>query len=111
MQQNETNENTINDREEQKSYNYEANLKSIPIWKRLMYMLIFAVVFSLCRIVIFGVALLQFFSVLFTSEANKKLQLFGHAVGSYVSEITDFLTYSSEEKPFPFDKDWPSTEV
>ena len=111
MQQNKTNENTINDGEEQKTYNYEANLKSIPVWKRLMYMLIFGVVFSLCRMVIFGVAILQFFSVLFTSAPNAKLQLFGRTVGLYISEITDFLTYFSEEKPFPFDKDWPSSEA
>ena len=108
MQQNENNENTQEDHDLKQGYDYEANIKSIPIWKRLMYMIIFSVVLSICRGLIFGIAVLQFFSVLFTSNANKKLQAFGRSIGLYCSEIADFLTYYSEEKPFPFDRDWPT---
>ena len=90
------------------TYDYEANLKSVPVWKRLMYMLIFVVVFWVCRMLIFGIATLQFFSVLFTSETNMKLRDFGLSIGKYVAEIINFLTYNTEEKPFPFDHEWPS---
>ena len=89
-------------------YTYEANLKSVPIWKRLMYMLLFIIVFWACRMLIFGIAILQFFSVLFTSDTNMKLREFGSSLGQYIAEIVNFLTYNTEEKPFPFDKEWPS---
>ncbi|MDA9109570.1 DUF4389 domain-containing protein [Woeseiaceae bacterium] len=107
MQQNDNIENKPEDHDVKEGYDYEANIKSIPIWKRLMYMIIFSIALSICRALVFVIAVLQFFSVLFTSNANKKLQNFGHSIGLYCSEIADFLTYFSEEKPFPFDRDWP----
>jgi len=87
--------------------NYTANLKSIPIWKRLVYMLIFAVILNFSRLITFLIAFIQFFIVLFSGNANPKLEIFGHALGGYLSEIVDFLSYYTDEKPFPFDKEWP----
>ncbi len=86
---------------------YIANLKSIPIWKRLVYMLIFTVILSVSRLLTFLIAFIQFFIVLFSGNANSKLQGFGHTLGVYLSEIVDFLSYYTDEKPFPFDKEWP----
>jgi hypothetical protein len=37
-----------------------------------------------------------------------KLRDFGLSIGKYVAEIINFLTYNTEEKPFPFDHEWPS---
>jgi hypothetical protein len=88
---------------------YTANLKSIPIWKRLIYMLIFAVILSASRLITFLMAFIQFFIVLFSGRTNPKIEGFGHALGVYLSEIVDFLTYYTDEKPFPFDKEWPSS--
>ncbi len=89
---------------------YTTNLKSIPVWKRLAYMLIFAVILSVSRLIIFFIAFIQFFIVLFSGIANPKLQGFGHVLGVYLSEVVDFLSYYNDEKPFPFDKEWPGTK-
>lgn len=84
------------------------NIKSIPIWKRLAFMLIFSFALSLTRMLIFFIAFVQFVIVLFSVTPNAKLKKFGHSLGKFAAEIIDFLTYYSDEKPFPFDREWPS---
>ena len=32
---------------------------------------------------------------------------FGHSLAVYPRQINDYLTYYTEERPFPFDRDWP----
>lgn len=89
---------------------YAPNIKSIPVWKRLAFMLIFSLALSLARMLIFFIAFVQFVIVLFSDTSNAKLQDFGHSLGKFAAEIIDFLTYYSDEKPFPFDREWPSTD-
>lgn len=88
---------------------YAPNIKSIPVWKRLAFMLIFSLALSFTRMLIFFIAFIQFVIVLFSDTSNAKLQDFGHALGKFAAEIIDFLTYHSDEKPFPFDREWPSS--
>ena len=51
--------------------------------------------------------LVQFFWVLFTGETNQKLQEFGKSLATYTNQIILYLTFNTEERPFPFDVDWP----
>ena len=85
----------------------EDNIKSRSTWLRLAFMVVFAILDGLTPAVIFAVVVLQFFWVLFTSEPNEKLTAFGHSLAQYTREINDYLTYYTEERPFPFDRDWP----
>lgn len=48
------------------------------------------------------------FSVL-SGQSNSNLRRFGSALGQYVFQILQFLTYNSHEKPFPF-TDFPSLD-
>ena len=86
----------------------EQNIKSRSTWLRLLFMVVFWVLNGLTHAVIFAVVVLQFFWVLFTSEPNGKLTAFGHSLARYTLEINNYLTYYSNERPFPFDRDWPS---
>jgi len=51
---------------------------------------------------------LQSFWVLFTGETNKLLEKFGQSLAAYTYQIIRYLTFNTEERPFPFDLDWPS---
>ena len=82
------------------------NLTSRNTWIRVIYMILFAVIFYIVEFVIALVAVVQFLSTLFTGKVNQKLQALGQSVGTYVNEITQFLTYHTDDKPYPF-APWP----
>ena len=82
------------------------NLTSRNTWIRVVYMILFAVIFNIVEFVIAVVAVVQFLSRLFTGKVNQQLQGLGHGVGAYVNEITQFLTYHTDDKPYPF-APWP----
>ena len=84
------------------------NLKSKSIWMRLLFMLIVTFLYSISRIVVGAVVVVQFFWVLFTGETNEKLKEFGKSLATYTNQIILYLTFNTEERPFPFDKDWPN---
>lgn len=86
----------------------EANIKSRSTWMRLVFMLVLGAIYALSRLVVFSVVVLQFLWALITSEANEKLVRFGHSLAVYTAELIDYLCYYSEERPFPFDRDWPA---
>lgn len=85
----------------------EQNLKSRSTWLRLLFMIVLAFIYGLSRIVIGAVVVLQFLVVLFTGGTNERLRAFGRSLSTYTYQILLYLTYNTEERPFPFDLDWP----
>lgn len=86
----------------------EKNLKSRGTWLRLFFMIVLAFIYGLSRIVVAAVIVLQFFWVLFTGETNVRLKKLGHSLATYTYQLVLYLTFNSEERPFPFDQDWPA---
>lgn len=84
------------------------NLKSKSIWMRLLFMLVITFLYSVSRIIVGAVVVVQFFWVLFTGKTNQKLQVFGKSLATYTNQIILYLTFNTEERPFPFDVDWPN---
>lgn len=84
----------------------KSNLLSSKHWLRLVFMLLFAVLLYLASIVVSVVVLLQFLFSLVTGQDNINIRQFGSSLSTYIFQTLKFLTYSSEEKPFPF-ADWP----
>jgi hypothetical protein len=82
------------------------HVKSRSTWLRLVFMLLFAVVFYISEIVLFAVAVLQFLWKLFTGEVNRRLTAFGANLGEFLRRVVLFLTFNTEDMPFPF-SDWP----
>ena len=80
--------------------------KDRRVWLRGLYMLIFMFFLGLVKFVAFVVIVFQFLTVLFTAETNKKLLMFGKSLSIYQYQIMMFLTYNSEEHPFPMGE-WP----
>ena len=85
------------------------NLKKISTWKRIFFIIIFAIIIGLVRIMLWAVVLLQIASALLTGEPNKNILNFGRTLSVYLYHILLFLTYNTEKLPFPF-SDWNLTE-
>lgn len=84
------------------------NLKKIETWKRIIFMLIYAVIDSMVRLLLWLVILLQVGSVLLTGGTNPNILDFGRNLATYHYHILLFLTFSAEQLPFPF-SDWNVT--
>jgi hypothetical protein len=93
--------------EKQQSVDLKENLKTRSTWLRLFFMLVMILLYSVSRVVVGVVVLLQFFWVLFTVQTNKPLETFGLSLATYTYQIICYLTFNTEERPFPFDLDWP----
>lgn len=89
----------------------EENIKSRSTWLRLVFMLIFYVIATLTGAVASVVVVLGFLWVLFTGEKNRQLQQAGQAVAGYLYEIIRYLTFNTDDKPFPFGSDFPSPDT
>lgn len=87
----------------------EENVKQKSTWLRLFFMVVLAFIYGLSRFVIGAVVIIQFFYVLLTGETKEQLKSFGHSLAIYSYEIIDYLTFNSNEKPFPFDGAWPTS--
>jgi len=53
-------------------------------------------------LVLWIIAGTQFLFALITKEPNSHLSTFSIKLRNYIVQIVDFVTYSSEERPFPF---------
>ncbi|OFE11474.1 hypothetical protein PHACT_13060 [Pseudohongiella acticola] len=78
------------------------NLKRTSAWLRVLFMLGFAVALYVVGVVLLVLMLAQILFSLITGDDNSNLRRLGSALTLYVSQILAFLTYNSEEKPFPF---------
>ena len=54
------------------------------------------------------VVVLGFLWLLFTGEVNRQIQQVGQSIAAYVYEIVRYLTFNTDERPFPLGGDWPS---
>lgn len=76
------------------------------IWIRGFFMLLMAMAYQLAGTVMFMVAIIQFVLALLGTP-NDRLIIFGRSLGRYLQQTVNFLTFETEEIPFPFG-DWPS---
>ncbi len=75
-------------------------------WLRLLYMVLFVIIFQLVEAVISIVVVIQFLWVIISGSRNENLLSLGSKLTAYARDILAFLTYCSSTKPFPF-ADWP----
>jgi len=85
------------------------NIKQKGTWFRGAYMLLFVVLYSIAEIVMLAVVLLQFVFTLFTRRPNNELTRFGMQLSTYMYSVFRFLTFNTDDKPFPF-ASWPDTD-
>ena len=83
------------------------NVTRQSTWMRLVYMVLFAVIFNIAEFVIVVVVVVQFLFKLFTGTANETLGALGQTVAKYVYEMIAYLTFHTDDMPYPFGP-WPA---
>jgi len=82
------------------------NVTRRSIWLRLCFMIILSMAFAVAEIIISAVVAFQFLSSLFMGQTNDLLTGFGRNLARYLQQVAVYLTFASEEIPFPF-MPWP----
>ena len=77
------------------------------IWIRGLFMLLMALAYHVTGTVMFVMVVIQFVLVLINGKPNARLVSFGRSMGRYLQQSVNFLTFATEEIPFPFN-DWPT---
>jgi hypothetical protein len=76
------------------------------VWSRALFMVLFAIAYSIAETIMFFLVVFQFLSVWLTGSANEPLLRFGTNLSKYVYQILQFETFNTETRPFPL-SDWP----
>lgn len=74
-----------------------------------LYMLLMAFAWQVAGTVLLVVSVIQFAVALLTGTPNTRLAVFGRGLAAYTRQVVAFLTFATEDVPFPF-SDWPSGE-
>lgn len=89
--------------------NSDAPTDQRNIWIRGLYMLLMALILHVAGTVLFVIALIQFLIMLMNGTPNARLASFGRSLAHYFRQAVNFLTFATDEIPFPFN-DWPAGE-
>lgn len=79
-------------------------------WLRGLFMLVLFVCGWIAVYVAVAIAIFQFIWSLFSDDHNQNLLGFSKSLTQYLTQILQYLTYTSDAKPFPFSS-WPNSEV
>ena len=71
-------------------------------WLRFVFMALFVGIAFVSSYVIFVLIIIQFLFALVTGNSDPRLKAFGSSLSQYIFQMLSFLTYNTEEKPFPF---------
>jgi hypothetical protein len=85
---------------------FKKNVSSPPTWTRGLFILLFALIYGIAEMVVTAVVAFQFCYTLITGRNNRQIRDFGQDLSTFIYQIMLFLTYNSEDKPYPFGP-WP----
>ncbi len=78
------------------------HVKDKDTWLRFIYLVVFFAAFYLSVVLTFAASVFQFLAKLFSGSSFGGLAEFGDNLAAYQAQVTRFLTFASDEKPFPF---------
>lgn len=81
------------------------NLSNRSNWVRLVYMLIYGLALHIAGIIMWLLCTVQFVITMIFGTDNENLRKMAASINNYIHEALAFVSYNSEEKPFPFAKD------
>ena len=85
------------------------NLAKQSKWLRLLWMVAFSFVYYVAIGILWLIVVTQFLFSLFTNSPNENILKLSNGFRNYMVQILDFITYQSDEKPFPF-SDFPKSK-
>lgn len=72
-------------------------------WNRALLMVLFLIVFGIIETILWLVTILGFIAVVVNDQSPPQLIQFGEKMASYCRSIIRFLSYNTEQKPWPFE--------
>ena len=79
------------------------------LWVRVLYMVFFWVAFTIAEMLLGILALFQAVHTLLTGSTNDFIHHFGKNLSVYVKQVSEYLTFNTDELAFPFN-DWPNED-
>ena len=91
--------------------NQQTDTTSRPrhLWMRAVFMLLMILAYQVSVTLLFFLTVIQFVIVIVNDAPNIRLTSFGRSLGNYFKQIVHFLSFATEEVPFPF-SDWPAPD-
>ena len=80
----------------------KATLTNTDTWKRGLFMVVFSIISGVAKLIVTLVAIFQFVTLLFKGQINNAVIPLGQNLSTYLYQITLFLTFKTDEMPFPF---------
>ena len=77
-------------------------IKEPSLWVNLVLVVIFLLLLYFVATFLWLITAVQFLFTLFTRKPNSNLVSFSRRLGNYLSQIIGFVTYATNERPFPF---------
>lgn len=84
--------------------------KNVDTWIRGLFIVVFAVIFYVLCTVIWVLVIFQFLMKVLTGTLNDNLMKFSSGLTSFAFQILRYITFQSEERPWPFSP-WPSNQA
>jgi hypothetical protein len=78
------------------------NVSDTGTWLRFVFMVVCGFAFYFAATLALGIAFLQFLAKLFSGKEFEGLRDFGGNLGAYLAQVTSYMTFASNDKPFPF---------
>ena len=80
----------------------KATLTNLDSWKRGLFMIVFVIISGAAKFIVTLVAVFQFITLIIKGQKNENLIPLGQNLSTYLYQITLFLTFNSNDMPFPF---------
>ena len=77
------------------------------IWLRGLLMILMAIAVQISGTLLAIGAIIQFVLALLGDTPNARLVVFSQSLGLYLNQVASFVSFATEEVPFPFSA-WPS---
>jgi hypothetical protein len=86
------------------------HVKDKETWLRFVFLVLFGIVFYFSVLATLLISALQFFAKLFSGSSFESLAEFGDNLAAWQAQVTRYLAFASDDKPFPF-APFPSKKV
>lgn len=80
----------------------KSQVQDTGTWVRLFFTLLFIVIFYVVFFITSAVALIQFVTRILTGKPLGSLMDFNSKLAEYARDLVAYITYASDDKPFPF---------
>jgi hypothetical protein len=84
----------------------KANVKNVDTWVRGLFIVIYGIIFYALFWIIWLVVIFQFLMKVVMGSLNPNIMNFSKGLTRYAFQILQYVTFQSEERPWPFGP-WP----